>query len=97
MSTSSARSSVLAALSHAEYTFRSFTVEDWRAMAEECRRQADQRSCIDCGEDMSVSAAFRDQVPRGSVVPAPPSIRPIQPAKEHRFKDGRWSCSGFNK
>lgn len=69
-------SQVLAALNHAAYTFRLFTAADWRDMAEECRRQADKRTCIDCGRDVSISTV-RSQ---------PPSTR------EHRLHGDRWSC-----
>lgn len=45
---------VSAALNHAAYTFQSFRAADWLAMAEECRLQAEQATCIDCGADMGI-------------------------------------------
>ena len=63
-------------MNHAAYTFRSFSAADWRAMAEECRLQAEDRTCVDCGEDMSLNAE-RDKQP---------------PEREHRLRGDRWSC-----
>lgn len=48
------------ALSHAARTFQSFNAADWRAMAEECRRRAEQLTCVDCGRDMTIGAAPPD-------------------------------------
>lgn len=46
---------VVAALNHAARTFQSFTATDWRDMAQECMRQAESRTCVDCGGDVSPS------------------------------------------
>lgn len=69
----------MAALNHAAYTFRTFDAADWRAMAEECTKRAEENTCIDCGGDMSVTAAMRKTYPTGE--------------PEHRLTVGnRWSC-----
>jgi len=71
-------SQVLAAFNHAAYTFRSFSAADWRAMAQECLRQAEDRTCVDCGGDMSLSLhAVGSQSPE---------------KREHRRRGDRWSC-----
>lgn len=70
-------SQILAALNHAAHTFRSFTAADWRAMAEECLHQANDRTCADCGCDVHMSAS---------------SGAAARPRREHRWIDDRWSC-----
>lgn len=45
---------VTAALNHAAATFQTFRAADWLAMSEECRRQAEQVTCVDCGADMGI-------------------------------------------
>lgn len=47
--------SVSGAINHASRTFRSFTAADWRAMAQECMRQADRTTCVDCGGDVGIN------------------------------------------
>ena len=69
-------SRVLQALNHAAHTFRSFTAADWRAMAEECLHQANDRTCVDCGYDVHLPTV-------GAVDPA---------LREHRWIDDRWTC-----
>ena len=70
--------SVLAALNHAARTFSSFDAEDWRAMAEHCRKEAERYTCIDCGEDWSLTASMRRTYPTGK--------------PEHSLVKGRYSC-----
>jgi len=70
-------SQVLAALNHAAYTFRSFTAADWQDMAKECQRQADERTCVDCGKD---------------VLTARHAVKTQLETREHRRRDDRWSC-----
>ena len=78
MSSETRRSSqVLAALNHAAYTFRSFTATDWRDMAKECQRQADERTCVDCGSDV-LTSLYAEKAPKKT--------------REHRLRNDRWSC-----
>lgn len=72
------RSKVQAALSHAAYTFQSFDALDWRAMAEECARRAEEGTCPDCGEDISLIASLRRSYPTGK--------------PEHHRVGSRWRC-----
>jgi hypothetical protein len=74
-------SQVLAALNHAAYTFRSFTAADWRDMAEECQRQVDERTCVDCGNDVMTSPYAESSSKKSSEV-----------KREHRLRGNRWSC-----
>jgi hypothetical protein len=69
-------SQVFAAINHAARTFESFTAADWRDMAAECMRQADNSTCVDCGYDVGFNAGKTQ----------PPSDR------SHRLRGDRWSC-----
>lgn len=55
MTTQKSRMQVSAAINHAARTFMSFDRDDWLAMAEKCRSQAEYLTCIDCGCDCSVN------------------------------------------
>lgn len=45
-------SQVLAVLNHAAYTFRSYSAQDYRDLAEECQKRADDMTCVDCGANV---------------------------------------------
>lgn len=72
------KSSVLAALNHAARTFSSFDATDWRAMAEHCAAEADRHTCVDCGQDQSLTASLGRAYPTGK--------------PEHRLVGKRWAC-----
>jgi hypothetical protein len=57
---------------------QSFDASDWRAMAEECARRAEEYTCPDCDEDLSLAASLRRSYPTGK--------------PEHRRVGTRWAC-----
>jgi hypothetical protein len=50
-------SKVVEVLNQGTLIFQAFRAEDWRNLAQECMRQADRLTCIDCGCDLSLPDA----------------------------------------